>query len=416
MGSTRAGHTRGPRRAAAVCAAAALTACGTAGAAPVVHRGDVVDVPAGALTAGDVADMQTAFGVDLLHAVCGEGGNVLLSPTSAAEALSLLFPASGGETAKAFGAVLHLPPWSPELVAALHEHTRAIDGLRYDGDLDDDDAPDALQMSNRLWTAAGLEPDPRYLDDIATAFAADVRGLDFAGDPEGATDRINTTVEEDTHGVIEELFEEPLDPATMAVLTNALHLKTRWADPFTDTRSAPFDAPSGEVEVDLMSGAAGARRTVDGWQSVDLPYRDGTLAAIAVLPPEGTAPCSVDAATLSALRDAEPEDVGVRLPRMTIEQSHQLLEVLAAMGLPVEGDYSGLGVDGLQVSQVVQKAFLEVDEQGTEAAAATGVAVAVSMEAGPTESVTFDRPFLFLLTDTATRSPLFVTVVNDPSV
>jgi serpin B len=372
-------------------------------------------VAAGALTAGDVADMQTAFGVDLLHAVCGEGGNVLLSPTSAAEALSLLFPASGGETAKAFGAVLHLPPWSPELVAALHEHTRAIDGLRYDGDLDDDDAPDALQMSNRLWTAAGLEPDPRYLDDIATAFAADVRGLDFAGDPEGATDRINTTVEEDTHGVIEELFEEPLDPATMAVLTNALHLKARWADPFTDTRSAPFDAPSGEVEVDLMSGAAGARRTVDGWQSVDLPYRDGTLTAVAVLPPEGTAPCTVDAATLSALRDAEPEDVGVRLPRMTIEQSHQLLDVLAAMGLPVEGDYSGLGADGLQISQVVQKAFLEVDEQGTEAAAATGAAVAVSMEAGPTESVTFDRPFLFLLTDTATRSPLFVTVVNDPS-
>jgi serpin B len=412
-----AGHVRGSRLAVALCTAAALTACGTAAATPSVHRGNAVPVRSGSLTPGDVAHMQTAFGVDLLHAVCAQaqGANVLISPTSAAEALSLLFPASGGGTAEALGALLHLPPWSADVVAAMHEHTRALDGLRYDGDLEEDDAPDALQMSNRLWTAAGLEPDPRYLDDIATAFAADVRGLDFAGDPEGATDRINATVDEDTHGIIQELFEEPLDPGTVAVLTNALHLKARWADPFSDTWTAPFAAPSGEVDVDMMSGARGAWRTVDGWQLVDLPYRDGTLTAVAVLPPEGTEPCAVDIATLAALRGAEPEDVGVQLPRMKIEQSHQLLDVLAGMGLPAEGDYSGLGADDLQISQVVQKTFLEVDEAGTEAAAATGVAVGVSGEVAPAAPVTFDRPFLFLLTDTATRSPLFLTVVNDPS-
>ena len=86
-----------------------------------MHRGDAVDVPAGALTAGDVGDLQTAFGVDLLHAVCDQasGENLLLSPTSAAESLSLLYPAAGVETAAAFRAVLHLPEWSPDLVAAL---------------------------------------------------------------------------------------------------------------------------------------------------------------------------------------------------------------------------------------------------------------------------------------------------------
>ena len=409
----------GPRLAVAACTAAALAACGTAGAAPFVQRGNVVAVPAGTLTAADVADAQTAFGVDLLHTVCDQAttANLLLSPTSAAEALSLLYPAAGGETAAAFRAVLHLPEWSPDLVAALREHTRALDGLRFDGDLDDDDAPDALQMSNRLWTTIGLEPDQQYLDDIATAFDADVRALDFAGDPDGATDRINTTIDEDTRGIIEELFEEPLDDATVAVLTNALHLKARWADPFTDTQPAPFAAPSGEVDVDMMRGASGTGRLADGWQSVDLPYRDGTLTAVAVLPPEGTDPCAVDAATLARLRDAEPEDVGVGLPRMRIEQSHQLLAVLAGMGLPIQGDYSGLGRDGLEISQVVQKTFLEVDEDGTEAAAATGVAVGVSAAEMPQEmrTVTFDRPFLFLLTDTETRSPLFVTVVHDPS-
>jgi serpin B len=270
-------------------------------------------------------------------------------------------------------------------------------------------------MSNHLWIAPPLEPDPGYLDDIATGFDADVRSLDFAGDPDGATERINTTVDADTRGVIEELFDEPLRRDVVAVLTNALHLKARWTVPFTDTESAPFDAPSGEVTVDMMSGSSGAHRTADGWQSVELPYRDGTLAAVGVLPPEGTDPCAVDAAVLAELQAAAPESVGVRLPRLRVEQSHQLLGVLEGMGLPVDGDFGGLGRDGLFVSQVVQKAFLAVDEDGTEAAAATGVAVAEVSAALPGAVVTFDRPFLFLLTDTETRSPLFVTLVDDPS-
>ncbi len=395
---------------------AALTACGSAGATPVVHRGVVVAVQAGTSTAWDVSQAQTAFGVDLLHEVCRGTGeeNVLLSPTSAAGALSLLYPAAGGQTAEAFRAVLHLPEWSPDLVAAVHAHTEALDRLRYDGDPEDDDAPDSLQLSNRLWTALGLEPDPRYLDDIATAFDADVQALDFAGDPGGATDRINSTVSEDTHGLIEELFDDPLESSTVAVLINALHLQAQWAAPFTSTRSEPFSSPSGEVTVDMMGGASGLTRSANGWQAVELPYRDGTLAAVAVLPPDGTDPCAVDTTTLAALDAADAGQAGVRLPRMRIEQTHQLLDPLRSLGLSTEGDYSALGGDNLVISQVVQKTYLEVDEEGTVAAAATGLAVGASAEL-PEEVVTFDRPFLFLLTDTETRSPLFVTVVNEPS-
>jgi serpin B len=373
-------------------------------------------VQAGTLTARDVAEAQTRFGVDLLHTVCGSAPdqNVLLSPTSAAGALSLLYPASAGQTAEAFRTVLHLPEWSPDLVAAFHDHTGALDRLRYDGGIGEDDAPDSLQMSNRLWIADGLEPDPDYLDGIATGFDADVRALDFTGDPGGATDRINTTIEEDTRGIIEELLDEPLNSDTVAVLTNALHLKARWAIPFTDTRSAPFAAPSGEVTVEMMSGATGARRAADGWQAVELAYRDGTLSAVAVLPPEGTDPCTMDTATLTDLQAAESEEVGVQLPRMRLEQSHQLLDVLGTMGLPVEGDYSALGRDDLYISQVVQQTFLDVDEDGTEAAAATAVVVEEAAGVLPSAVVSFDRPFLLVLTDTETRSPLFITVVHEP--
>jgi serpin B len=171
------------------------------------------------------------------------------------------------------------------------------------------------------------------------------------------------------------------------------------------------------VTVDMMSGASGIRRATDGWQAVELPYRDGTLAALAVLPPERTDPCTVDAATLAALQAAEPKDVTVQLPRLGIRQTHELGAVLAGMGLPIEGDYSALGRDDLYISQVVQKTFLDVDEDGTEAAAATGVVVEVTSIGVPDNdnTVVFDRPFLLLLTDTATRSPLFLAAVHDPS-
>jgi serpin B len=393
---------------------AALAGCGSAGSDVVVLRGAVVPVVAGDLGAADVAAAQTAFGVDLLHTLCAAdpGGNVLLSPTSAAEALGLLYPAARGETAAAMGGLLHLPGWSPDLVAATREHTAALDGLRTEADPDDDDAADSLQLSNRLFTAPGLQPDPGYLDDLATAFDADVRELDFAADPQGATDRVNATVAEDTRGVIEELFTDPLSGGTGAVLTNAVHLRARWAQPFTVTAPAPFAAPHGEVTVDLMGGGTGTAGTADGWEAVELPYRDGTLVAVAVLPPEGTDPCAVEAATLTALADATGEPVDVALPRVQMDVDLDLLPPLLELGLPV-GDWPALGA-GLEIDEVVQAAYLRVDEEGTEAAAATGVGMAVSGRA-PQRLVTFDRPFLLLLTDTATRSPLFLTVVDDPS-
>ena len=388
---------------------AVVSACGTADAAPRTLSGDARPLQAGDLTARDVATAQTAFGLDLVRAVCEPEGNLLLSPTSAAGALGLLHAAGDPDSAAGYSDVLHLPEWSDDLVAALREHTQALDRLRSDGDPHDEDALDSLQTSNRLWTAVGSRPEQDYLDDIATAFAADVRSLDFAGDPVGATDRINDTVADDTRGMIERLFDAPLGSDTTAVVTNAVHLKARWAHPFTFTRPAPFATPSGEATVDMMTGGKGTFRQVGGWQSVELPYRDGTLAAVAVLPPEGTDPCTVEAGTLAALEEAPGGPTDVSLPRMTIEQTHQLLDPLQELGLPT-GPFPRLAVGDLV--QVVQKTVLRVDEEGTEAAAATGGVVAVS---APARTTTFDRPFLFVLTDTATRSPLFTAVVRDPS-
>ncbi|MBC7289818.1 MAG: hypothetical protein H5T83_00605 [Actinotalea sp.] len=403
-------------RSAALLAAAALTlgACSSPPEA-VVHRGEVRAAAVGSLTAQDVAAAQRAFGTDLLAAVCaaGLGENLVLSPTSAAEALGLLYPAADGETAEALGALLHLPPWSDDVVAAMRERTTALAALRTD-DRPRDDGPDSLRSSNHLWTTAAVAPTTTYLDDIATAFDAQVEELDFATDPEGSTERINASVREDTAGLIEKLYETPLDGSTVAVLTNALHLQARWLRPFGETDDAPFTTPTGPTTVAMMHGSSGDARTAGGWTSVELPYLDGTLVAHVVLPPEGTDPCSVTAEDLDALAAAAPAEVDLSMPRLHLEQEHRLLPVLQSMGLPTAGDFPGLGAGGFAITDVIQKTYLDVDEEGTVAAAATGVGLAGG---APEERqhVLVDRPYLLLLSDTATGSPLFTAVVQDPS-
>lgn len=364
----------------------------------------------GALSSADVADAQTAFGLDLLHALCAEkpGENLLISPTSAAEALGMLLPAGDEQSAPALGALLHLPAWSADLVAAKQAHTAALAALAYDGDPSSEDAPDFVNLSNRLWLSPGLEPEPTYLDDLATAYDVGVRAVDFGGDPQGATDEINRSVSDDTAGIIDPLFDGPLDPSTVAVLTNAVHLKARWATEFQEAIPRPFLTPTGSATVDMMHGGSGLVRSAGGWSAAELPYRDGTLAAVAVLPPEGTDPCSVDAGTLAALGAGDGWETDVVMPRLHLEQTHELFGPLAGLGLPT-GGYPGLC--GCDISRVVQKTYLDVDEKGTEAAAATGVVMEVSAP-GVLE---LNRPFLLVLTDTETGSPLFFAVITDPS-
>ena len=409
--SARSG--RGVRTAAAVAASAcALAACAGPSAAEADHLGEVRAVEIGTLTASDVAVGQQAFGLDLLHLMCAAAPeeNLLISPTSAAEALGLLLPAARGATGERLSALLHQPHWSPDLVAATQQHTDALLDLAFDGDTESPDAPDFLNVSNRVWARPGLQPDQAYLDDVATAFRAGVHEADFAGDPAGATDRINDAVSQDTAGIIDQLFDAPLSPDTVAVLTNAVHLKARWETPFQLAVPGDFAAPTGPTSVEMMHGGTGTVREADGWTAVELAYRDGTLAAVAVLPPEGTDPCALDLATLDALDAADGSSSEVHLPRLSLEQSHELLGPLEGLGLDPLGDYGAL-CGGCEVSRVVQDTFLELDEEGTEAAAATGVA----MEESAAAFVRFDRPFVLLLTDTATRSPLFVGVINDPS-
>ncbi len=393
------------------CAAVAMTSCGssTDSSPPpgsgVTLVGKAQPASLGATTAQDIAAAQTAFGLDLMAERCAAHptDNDVLSPASAALALSMLDAGAEGATGTALTKLLHLGGWSPDLVAALQAQNKSLGAIKQ------------LAVSNRLYSQLGIHPQQQVLNDLATAFGAGLQTLDFSGDPVKATDVINQHVDTDTHGLIPKLFDQPLDPSTTTVLTNAIYLDAKWAVPFHTAVDGDFHTAAGKtVTVPLMSSQEefGKLRTAGGWQSITLPYTGGKLEAVVLLPSSPTSSgCTAPTAEqVKALTSGAAGEATVDMPKLKLSQTSQLADDLAKLGLPLGGDYSGFGTSG-SISQVVQKTVLQVDEHGTKAAAATGIAVALSA----TAPITVNRPYLLLIRDTATGTPLFLARISDPT-
>ena len=378
--------------------------------------GNVEVLKHGSLGALDIASAERRFALDLMAQACGKNGpNTLLSPASAFDALGLLDASTAGQTSLAVARLLHLPVWSPAVVAAVHDHRVALARLASAGN---DGLRDTLRSSNRVWPADGNQPTARYLDDVRTAYGATVQPLDYARHNRQATDTINRQVGKDTAGLIPRLFGKPLDKATVAVLTNAIALKATWRQPFLlrKTTSA-FVTAAGTKQARLMDSAKPADyASAGGWQAAKMTYRTGTMEAVAILPPTGSAACALPTVEqLNTLTEhpSRAATTDVVLPQLHLDQGHDLLTTLARMGLPLVGQYPGLG--GSEISAVVQKDMMTLDELGTVAAGATGVEVEASAEGVPDHRLTFDRPFLLVLQDMKTHTPLFLAAVSDPS-
>ncbi|MCU1602175.1 MAG: Serpin (serine protease inhibitor) [Frankiales bacterium] len=372
-----------------------------------VRSGTARRVALGSLSASDLADAQRSSGVDLLGEVCVRGKNTTISPASAALALGLLTAGARGDTEKRLSALLHLPRWGDDVVAAYAAQHALLAGFR-----------DQLQIANRPYTATGNGPAVQTLDDWATGFDAALTQLDISGHPQAATDRVNADVSKDTAGLIPKLLEQPLDAATSFVLVNAVHLKADWLAPFqkASTQAAPFTTESGrKVDVQMMYGGGfGTGRKADGWQSVALPYQGNHLELVVILPPPGVGCAGLTHALLTRLsRGASAGNGEVSMPKLDVSQTHDLLDVLQSLGLPVHGDYSRIGAD--TITGVVQKDVLRIDEKGTEAAAATAITgMATGLVVNPV-SFTADRPYFLLLQDIQTETPLFLSHVVDPT-
>lgn len=343
--------------------------------------------------------------------------NLVFSPLSIAIAFGMADAGARGETAAQIEEVFHLPASGPELHAAFNALDQALA----------DSGKSTLRLANRMYPAAGYELEPGFVETLASSYGAPLERLEFAGDTEGARERINDWVSERTEERIPELLASgALDPNTVLVLVNALFLEAKWSEPFGKypTERAPFTRVDGStVGVPLMHNAELQTRYVDAaaYQAAELPYGQGELSMLVVVPKGDFARFerSLDAERLAEIDAAGRRGfVDVYLPKWSASSKLDLAATLPALGLTLPfggGDFTGISPDNPFISSGVHAANIDVDEVGTVAAAATALAFEVS---GPPEAdavIRADRPFLYLIRDTETGAVLFLGRMVDPS-
>lgn len=379
-----------------------------------------------------------AFAVDLHRrlAATREGGNVLASPASIYLAMAMARVGARGETAIEMERALHLPGSNLEeisgsiggLVSVL---TRPAEG----GGPAGADTASAYRMSiaNALWGQEGRRLEPSFVETLASAFGSEHHEVDFIGDAEAARREINRWTAERTQGRIEEIVPPGvLGSATRLVLTNALYFKAAWFHPFNGgaTSDGPFYVGGGEspAAVPTMRMRERFRYAEDERvQVVELPYSTGDVSALVILPKERNGLAAIErtitAEELDRWMTGEKEDrsVDLQLPRFRFTSEFDLGATLQAMGIrrafTDAADFSGITrEEALQISAVLHEAFVAVDENGTEAAAATSVAITLTAIPAPVEPVAVhvDHPFLFVIRHDATGAILFLGRVADP--
>jgi len=385
------------------------------------------DVPA-----SDQAELvggNSAFAFDLYHLLKEEKeGNLFYSPYSISLALAMTYAGARSETERQMADTLHytLPQdrlhpafnWLDLELASRGKGAKSKDGQGFQ-----------LNIANTLWGQQGYAFLPGFLDTLAINYGAGMQLVDFVGDPEAARVAINDWVSDETADRIKDLIPPGvIDELTRLVLTNAIYFNAAWAEPFDEslTQDGPFTLLDGsQVSVPMMRQTTSfGYAEGSGYQAVELPYDGRDLSMVILLPAEDTFESfenSLDSERVNAILDnLLYGEVALTMPKFELESDFSLVEALKEMGMPVafsiDADFSGMdGTQDMLIGEVLHKAFVSVDEAGTEAAAAT--AVEIQLESAPMQVfvVTVDRPFIFLIRDIETGSILFVGRVVNPS-
>ncbi len=372
------------------------------------------ETPKATVTAFDPSESVNQLSIDLYKKLSGgNDGNLFLSPYSISAALAMTYGGARGETAGQMDATLHFGGQGATHPALSHLRKK-LNGIQEKGHVQ-------LSVANSLWPQKDYTFLPDYLALTKEFYGSEIEPVDFKTDTEGVRQQINAWVGDQTNDRIKDLIPEGmLDPMTRLVLANAIYFKGDWASQFKPerTRPAPFKLADGKtVEVPMMSQTADFRlaHTPD-FQALELPYEGGDLSMLILLPNASDKLPDLNLEMIDGLEFNKME-VMVQLPKFKLESTFRLGDTLAAMGMPLafsdQADFSGMtGTRDLFIGEVVHKAFVEVNEKGTEAAAAT--AVIMGRMSMPPQFIV-DHPFLFLIRENSTGTILFIGRVMNPS-
>ncbi len=370
---------------------------------------------------------NTAFALDLYRLLARQPGNLFYSPYSISLALAMTYAGARGETEQQMAQALRFNLPQADLhpaFNALDQRLRPLDAKPAEGE----EQPFQLNIANSLWGQQDFEFLAEFLDTLAANYGAGMYRVDYS-QPEDARLRINAWVEDQTRDKIKDLIQPGmLNPLTRLVLANAIYFKGAWVNPFDKdaTRAAEFTLLDGSpVSVEMMSQWKDmSYLRGEDFAAVDLAYKDSTISMLVIVPDEGKfmdVEAGLTPAQLESIRGGlGMASVKLSMPKFQFESSFGLSQALQELGMPAAfdralADFSGMtGKPNLFISNVVHKAYVDVNEEGTEAAAAT--AVIMELKAMPLEEadLTIDRPFLFLIQDRSSGTVLFAGRVVDP--
>lgn len=342
--------------------------------------------------------------------------NVFISPLSIFMALAMTESGAGGVTRDAVRQALAVPPGLSDdqlrgSSSALLKVLQAERGAE-------------LSIANGLWSDSSMPMSSDFVKRCKTSYQADVTSLDFQK-PGDAANEIEKWVKEKTHGKISGLISPDALFKTRALLTNAVYFHGKWASQFPKKETAPQSfhlTTGGEKKVQMMHQGSipGAYREGDGFEAAALDYRDSHIRLYAILPsPESSPEQALAKISLDKLAKAPAghTELDLRMPRFTLDYKEELTDALSGMGMGAAfqpaADFTPMGSPGFYIGGVVHKTRLEVDEEGTVAAAATAVKMLPS-SVPRVKTLVFDRPFALLLCDTQTNVVLFAGVVYEP--
>jgi serpin B len=371
---------------------------------------------------------NSAFAFELYQALKEQEGNLFYSPYSISLALAMTYAGARGETAQQMADTLQFLLEQERLHPAFNWLDAEL-ATRGEGAQGKDGEGFRLNIVNAIWGQNDYEFLPAFLDVLAENYGAGLRILDFITEAEKSRVTINDWVSDQTEGRIEDLIPPgAIDEWTRLVLTNAIYFNAAWAYPFNEkmTADGPFYLfDGGQVTVPMMKQTESFGYTEgEGYQAVELLYDGGELSMVILLPEAGNFEAfeeGLQAQQVSnIISGLQPTEVALTMPKFEFDSEFSLKDILAGMGMPVafteDADFSGMtGNPELFISDVVHKAFVAVDEAGTEAAAATAVIMKLTAVPPPPMEVTLDRPFIFLIRDIDTGAILFVGRVLNPS-
>lgn len=372
------------------------------------------------LKSAKVIETNNDFGLELLRIVISgeKEPNIMISPASVGIALGMAYNGAETTTRDAFEKVLNYEGLTREEVNEITKELIGVLVTNVKGNL--------LEIANSMWYDEGFPVEQDFIDLNSTYYDAEVREIDFR--TTNAVNTINDWVSGKTHGKIDEIIEA-IDPAMMMILINAIYFNCVWETEFDpeDTQKAPFYKENGQefAQVDMMSiESTFDVASTDDFSAVEIPYKNGKFSMFLFLP---SASSSVD--ELIAMLDGETwtswleefsefDDFTIQMPKFKFEYERSMADDLKELGLEEaftdEADFSGISPINLLISDVIHKTYIDVNEEGTEAAAVTAI-VFETTSIGPPSIIRLDRPFLFAITENTSKSILFAGKVMEPS-